>query len=167
MDPPSPPCLGREQRRALVRDAIHYFADHYAEPIQIAGLASALGVSEGCLALCFDHCQGRTPWQTLQQMRLSRLYEAISHRPAEPLEQLVDGCGLLPVTEANRAFQQAFGIDLGSFRRTSHRAAEDRRFRRSHPDGTDLVLQPGSFSPAPPPEGRGARGPRSHRPGNG
>ena len=51
-------------------------------------------------------------------------------------------CGLLPVTEANRAFQQAFGIDLGSFRRTSHRAAEDRRFRRSHPEAADLVVRP-------------------------
>ena len=142
MATPHPTPMGREQRRALVSEAIHYFADHYGEPIQIAGVASQLGVSEGCLALCFDHCQGRTPWQTLQQLRLNRLYEAIAHRPAEPLEQLVHRCGLLPVTEANRAFQQAFGIDLGSFRRTSHRAAEDRRFRRSHPNGADLVLKP-------------------------
>jgi transcriptional regulator GlxA family with amidase domain len=140
--PAEPPALGREERRALVREAINYFSLHYGEPIQIARLASHLGVSEGCLALCFDHCHGRTPWQALQQLRLNRLYDAIVQQPGDPLERLVGHCGLLPVTEANRAFQQAFGIDLGSFRRTSHRAAEDRRFRRSHPDPADLVLRP-------------------------
>lgn len=139
---PEPAALGRDERRALVRAAIAYFTHHYGEPIQIAGLASELGVSEGCLALCFDHCHGRTPWQALQQLRLNRLYEAIARQPGDPLEGLVSHCGLLPITEANRAFQQAFGIDLGSFRRTSHRAAEDRRFRRSHPDPADLVLRP-------------------------
>jgi transcriptional regulator GlxA family with amidase domain len=166
LPPPGP--LGREQRRSLVNEAIHYFANHYGEPIHIAGVASQLGVSEGCLALCFDHCRGHTPWQTLQQMRLNRLYEAIAHRPADPLEQLVRRCGLLPVTEANRAFQQAFGIDLGSFRRTSHRAAEDRRFRRSHPDSGDLVLKACALSPprAPAPAAP-APGLRSRRPGSG
>lgn len=139
---PGPVALGRDQRRALVSQAIHYFDHHYGEPIHIAGVACSLGVSEGCLALCFDHCHGRTPWQALQQVRLNRLYEAIAHRPATPLEQLVQRCGLLPVTEANRAFQQAFGIDLGSFRRTSHRAAQDRRFRRNHPEPGALVLNP-------------------------
>jgi len=140
--PPEPPALGREERRALVSQATAYFARHYGEPIQIGRLATDLGVSEGCLALCFDHCHGRTPWQALQQLRLNRLYDAIARQPGDPLERLVSHCGLLPVTEANRAFQQAFGIDLGSFRRTSHRAAEDRRFRRSHPNAADLVVRP-------------------------
>lgn len=140
--PPESPALGREERRTLVNQATAYFARHYGEPIQMAHLASELGVSEGCLALCFDHCHGRTPWQALQQLRLNRLYEAIARQPGDPLEHLVGHCGLLPVTEANRAFQQAFGIDLGSFRRTSHRAEEDRRFRRNHPDAADLVVRP-------------------------
>jgi transcriptional regulator GlxA family with amidase domain len=139
---PGASTLGREQRQALVSEAIDYFSIHYGEPIRIAGVASQLGVSEGCLALCFDHCYGRTPWQALQQLRLNRLFEAIASRPSAPLEQTVGLCGLLPVTEANRAFQQAFGIDLGSFRRTSHRASEDRHFRRDHPDAADLVIRP-------------------------
>jgi AraC-like DNA-binding protein len=132
--------LAPEARQRLVSGATSYFGTHYAEPIRIAAVASRLGVSEGCLALCFDHCRGRTPWESLQQLRLSRLYEAIASRPADPLELLVRHCGLQPVTEANRAFQKAFGIDLGSFRRTSHRAAADRRFRRTHPDAADLVM---------------------------
>ena len=148
---PTPPPSGRHphaphgpprEPNLLVREAVHYFSHHYGEPIQMARLASRLGVSESCLALCFDRCHGRTPWQALQQIRLNRLYDAIARQPGDPLERLVSLCGLLPVTEANRAFQQAFGIDLGSFRRTSHRAAEDRRFRRSHPNAADLVVRP-------------------------
>jgi hypothetical protein len=97
-------------------------------------------VSEGCLDLCFDLHRGRTPWETLQQLRLSRLFEAISEQPSQGIETQVQRCGLLPVTEANQAFQRAFGIDLGAFRHSCRRAAADRRFRRSHPDAADLVV---------------------------
>lgn len=132
--------LGADARLQLVNGATHYFGAHYAEPIRIASVASKLGVSEGCLDLCFDLHRGRTPWETLQQLRLSRLFEAISEQPSQGIETQVQRCGLLPVTEANQAFQRAFGIDLGAFRHSCRRAAADRRFRRSHPDAADLVV---------------------------
>jgi transcriptional regulator GlxA family with amidase domain len=132
--------LAQEARQRLVNGATSYFGAHYGEPIRIASVASRLGVSEGCLDLCFDLCRGRTPWETLQQLRLSRLFEAISEQPGQGIESHVQRCGLLTVTEANQAFQRAFGIDLGSFRHSCRRAAADRRFRRSHPDAADLVL---------------------------
>jgi transcriptional regulator GlxA family with amidase domain len=133
--------LGPEARQRLVHGATSYFAAHYAEPIRMASVASQLGVSEGCLDLCFDLCRGRTPWETLQQLRLSRLFEAISAQPSQGIETQVQRCGLLPVTEANQAFQRAFGIDLGAFRHSCRRAAADRSFRRSHPDAADLLVR--------------------------
>jgi AraC-like DNA-binding protein len=132
--------LGPEARQRLVHGATRYFGTHYAEPIRIDAVATRLGVSEGCLDLCFDLCRGRTPWESLQQLRLSRLFEAISAQPTQGIETQVQRCGLLPVTEANQAFQRAFGIDLGAFRHSCRRAAADRIFRRSHPDAADLVV---------------------------
>jgi hypothetical protein len=37
-------------------------------------------------------------------------------------------------------FEQTFGIEMALFLLTCRRAAEDRVFRRDHPDSRDLVL---------------------------
>ena len=111
----------------LVNQAVGYFADHFSETIELESMAEALGVNSDWLDLCFDHCRGKTPFQSLQHLRLSRLFEGIAAEPQRTLQQQVDRCGLASVMRANQSFEQLFGIGLAPFRRMCRRAAQDRQ----------------------------------------
>ena len=111
----------------LVNQAVGYFADHFSEAIELESMAEALGVNGDWLDLCFDHCRGKTPFQSLQHLRLSRLFEGIAAEPHRTLQQQVDRCGLASVMGASKSFEQLFGIGLAPFRRMCRRAARDRQ----------------------------------------
>ena len=111
----------------LVNQAVGYFADHFSEAIELESMAEALGVNGDWLDLCFDHCRGKTPFQSLQHLRLSRLFERIAAQPQITLQRQVDRCGLASVMVANHSFEQLFGIGLAPFRRMCRRAARDRQ----------------------------------------
>ena len=111
----------------LVTQAVGYFADHFSEAIELESMAEALGVNGDWLDLCFDHCRGKTPFQSLQHLRLSRLFECIAAQPQITLQRQVDRCGLASVMVANQSFEQLFGIGLAPFRRMCRRAARDRQ----------------------------------------
>ena len=111
----------------LVNQAVGYFADHFSEAIELESMAEALGVNGDWLDLCFDHCRGKTPFQSLQHLRLSRLFERIAAQPQITLQRQVDRCGLASVMVANQSFEQLFGIGLAPFRRMCRRAARDRQ----------------------------------------
>jgi len=111
----------------LVNQAVGYFADHFSEAIELESMAEALGVNGDWLDLCFDHCRGKTPFQSLQHLRLSRLFERIAAQPQITLQRQVDRCGLASVMVANQSFEQLFGIGLAPFRRMCRRAAQDRQ----------------------------------------
>jgi transcriptional regulator GlxA family with amidase domain len=111
----------------LVNQAVGFFADHFSEAIELESMAEALGVNGDWLDLCFDHCRGKTPFQSLQHLRLSRLFEGIAAEPHSTLQQQVDRCGLASVMGASKSFEQLFGIGLAPFRRMCRRAAQDRQ----------------------------------------
>jgi AraC-like DNA-binding protein len=134
--------LNSQRRLDVVSRANAYFARHYPEPIEMVALASHLGVSEPCLSFCFHQCRGKTPLQALQVYRLSQLYRAITDHPADPLPGQVAACGLPGLSQANALFEDFFGINLASFRHTSHRAQVDRRLRARHPEPEYLLTEP-------------------------
>ena len=111
----------------LVNQAVGFFAAHFSEAIELESMAEALGVNGDWLDLCFDHCRGKTPFQSLQHLRLSRLFEGIAAQPQITLQRQVDRCGLASVMVANQSFEQLFGIGLAPFRRMCRRAAQDRQ----------------------------------------
>jgi transcriptional regulator GlxA family with amidase domain len=106
---------------------VGYFADHFSEAIELESMAEALGVNGDWLDLCFDHCRGKTPFQSLQHLRLSRLFEGIAAEPQRTLQHQVNRCGLTSVMRANQSFEQLFGIGLAPFRLMCRRAARDRQ----------------------------------------
>ena len=61
-------------------------------------------------------------------------------QPEIPLEQQVSSCGLGSIQDTDLHFRNCFGIALRSFHDVSLRAAEDRRFRRSHPQRSSLII---------------------------
>lgn len=121
--------VARSQQLEVVHRAGRYFAHHFSEDIEFDAVARSIGVSAEWLDLCFDLCHGKTPFQALQHVRLSRLFEGIAAQPQSTLQHQVHRCGLASVMAANRLFEDLFGIGLAPFRRVCRRAAEDRLLR--------------------------------------
>ena len=126
----------------IVAEALQYFGRHFPEAIVITDLAARLGTSEDCLDFSFDRIRGMTPAQALQEHRLNRLFASLTAKPRQGLGQAIRSCGLGETVGVLPLFEQTFGIEMPLFLLTCRRAADDRLFRREHPEATSLI-QPG------------------------
>lgn len=124
----------------LVRQALAYFEQHAGERISIASIAAALEVREPDLEASFDQVRGMTPAQALLEHRLNRLFQLLTEQPRLGLKRAVQACGLAETPDVVPLFEQTFGIEMMLFLLTCRRAAEDRLFRRLHPEAEALVL---------------------------
>lgn len=124
----------------IVRDALAYFAQHFAEADLLSTLGKTLGTSSECLDFCFDQVRGMTPAEALLSFRLNRLFASLTDQPHQGLGSAIRSCGLGSTLNVVTQFETAFGIEMPLFLLTCRRAAEDRLFRRSHPEPAALVL---------------------------
>jgi AraC-like DNA-binding protein len=124
----------------VVAVARHYFGLHFQEPIEITAVPQALGISEECLNFSFDQVRGMTPAQALLEQRLNKLFAALTDQPHQGLRRAIQSCGLGCTAGVVALFEQTFGIDMPLFLLTCRRAADDRLFRREHPEPEALVL---------------------------
>jgi transcriptional regulator GlxA family with amidase domain len=124
----------------IVAQALHYFGQHFGDPIAITELAQLLGISEDCLDFSFDQVRGMTPAQALQEHRLNKLFTVLTDQPRQGLGRAIRSCGLGQTSGVVALFEQTFGIDMPLFLLTCRRAADDRLFRRLHPEPQALVL---------------------------
>jgi methylphosphotriester-DNA--protein-cysteine methyltransferase len=129
-----------ESAMQVVAKARHYFGLHLQEPIEITALPNALGISEDCLNSSFDQVRGMTPAQALLEQRLNKLFAALTDQPRQGLKHAIQCCGLDSTAGVVPLFEQTFGIDMPLFLLTCRRAADDRSFRRDHPEPEALVL---------------------------
>lgn len=125
----------------IVAGALHYFAGHFKEPEALRTTAPSLGVSEACLDFSFDQIRGMTPAEALLEHRLNRLFASLTDQPRQGLGEAIRACGLGHTAQVVPLFEQTFGIDMPIFLLTCRRAADDRSFRRLHPEPQALVIQ--------------------------
>ena len=124
----------------VVATTLRYFNLHFPEPIQIAEVGPLLGIAEDCLDFSFDKVRGMTPAQALLDLRLNQLFSTLTQEPRQGLGRAVRACGLGPTPGVLALFEQTFGIAMPLFLLTCRRAADDRQFRRVHPEPEALVL---------------------------
>ncbi|MFZ9148013.1 hypothetical protein [Vulcanococcus sp.] len=124
----------------IVAKARHYFGLHLQDPIDMSAVLQALGISQDCLNLSFGHVRGMTPAQALLEQRLNKLFAVLTDHPRQGLKRALRGCGLESTADVVALFEQTFGIEMPVFLQTCRRAADDRLFRRAHPEPSSLVL---------------------------
>lgn len=125
---------------SIVADALRYFSQHFDEANALAAVADKLGITDDCLDFSFDHVRGMTPAEALQEHRLNRLFGTLTDQPRQGLTRAIRSCGLGETRGAVALFERTFGIDMPLFLLTCRRAADDRLFRRKHPEAAALVL---------------------------
>ena len=125
---------------AIVAQCLRYFALHFSDAIAIDQLASTLGIPQRDLDCSFDQVRGMTPAQALLEHRLNQLFAALTEHPRQGLGNAIRACGLGQTAGVVLLFEQTFGIDMPLFLLTCRRAADDRLFRKAHPEPGALVL---------------------------
>ena len=129
-----------ENPMQIVAKIRQYFSLHAQELIDLGDLPSQLGISKQCLEVSVEQVRGMSLAQALQEHRLNRLFAALTDHPRQGLGHAIQACGLSRTQGVVALFEQAFGIEMPSFLLTWRRAADDRCFRRNHPEPESLVL---------------------------
>lgn len=113
---PSSPSLSEDTVREVVRQAAHYFNEHYNENISLSNVASALGYTHQYLNRLFRRVHGMSMLQYVQQVRLDKAIELMSVNPGITVKDIAGAIGM----ETNyfiRTFRKATGMTPDQYRK--------------------------------------------------
>jgi AraC family transcriptional regulator len=113
-DGAAPAPVRRQDERALA--AARYVESHAAEPLLLADVASAVGLSLFHLLRIFRRAIGVTPHQYLMRVRLLRAI-ALLRDTAEPVTAIAYAVGWTDLSNFTRTFTRDVGCNPGDFRR--------------------------------------------------
>jgi YesN/AraC family two-component response regulator len=108
--------LGSEARR-LVRRAMAYMHEHYAEPVSREGLADYLGISGSYLSHCFRTEVGMTPITYLNRYRVNQARLLLAESDKNMIE-IALAVGFSDGGYFGRVFRRQVGTSPDTYRRT-------------------------------------------------
>lgn len=120
-----------------VRTAIHYMLERLGEPLTVAEVAAAVGVTPRALQAAFRRDLDESPLLWLRARRLERAYRLLlaTSPPAESVTTVASACGFFHAGEFAMAFRARFGRTPSSVLREARRTVG---IRESDTDGAFL-----------------------------
>jgi signal transduction histidine kinase/AraC-like DNA-binding protein/response regulator of citrate/malate metabolism/ABC-type sugar transport system substrate-binding protein len=106
--------LGSEAQR-LVRKAMAYLHEHYADPLSREDLARSVGVSEGYLARCFRRETGVTPMIYLNRYRVNQA-KALLEAGSQSITEVALAVGFSDSAYFSNVFRREVGVSPGAYR---------------------------------------------------
>ena len=103
--------------RAQVERAIDYMETNLCEPLTLADVANASGLSPSHFARRFKSATGAPPHQYLMAMRVERAKRLLMQR--EPIAEIALACGFTHQEHLTRIFRRLTGATPASFRRAA------------------------------------------------
>jgi AraC family transcriptional regulator len=103
--------------RAQVERAIDFMEGNLSEPLALADVAKASGLSPSHFARRFKSATGAPPHQYLMAMRVERAKRMLLER--EPIVDIALACGFTHQEHLTRIFRRLTGMTPASFRRAS------------------------------------------------
>lgn len=105
------------QAQHLVRQAMAYIHEHYAESVTRAGLARYLSMNEDYLTLCFRKELGMTPIEYLNRYRVNQA-KALLTDGDKSITEIALAVGFSDSGYFSRVFRKKVGVSPEAFRRT-------------------------------------------------
>ena len=104
-----------------VNRAIDYVVSHLAEPLRLADVSRAAGVSPFHFHRVFQALVGVTLADFVKRLRLDKALFMMAHARRKSLTQVALACGFSSSSDFSRSFRQRFGVapssfDLGAWR---------------------------------------------------
>jgi YesN/AraC family two-component response regulator len=100
---------------AVVKQALAYLHQHYAEPLSRQQIARAVGVSEGYLSKIFKQEMGISPWDALNRFRIQRARELLKTTDKN-ITEIAAQVGFDDPSYFGRVFQQQVGLSPKKYR---------------------------------------------------
>ena len=117
--------LGSEAQR-VVRQAMAYIHEHYAEPFSRAKLAQAIGLSDRYLTRCFHAETGITPVEYLNRYRISQA-RTLLERGDMSITQVALAVGFADPSYFARVFRAQVGVAPREYQRGERPSSEESR----------------------------------------
>jgi AraC-like DNA-binding protein len=108
--------LGGEAQR-LIRSAMAYLHEHFAEPISRPDLARHVGITEDYLTFCFRQELGTTPIEYLHRYRVNQAKRLLKNSQ-ESITKIAMDVGFSDSGYFSRIFRRETGMSPEVFRRT-------------------------------------------------
>jgi AraC-like DNA-binding protein len=115
--------LGSKTQR-LVRKAMAYLHEHYAEPVSRESLARYVGASEGHLARCFRQETGVTPMVYLNRYRVNRAKALLADKDLS-ITEIALAVGFPDGAYFSHVFRREVGISPNAYRRGDRKAKDE------------------------------------------
>ncbi|TWT37634.1 Xylose operon regulatory protein [Posidoniimonas corsicana] len=103
-----------------MKKVLEYLLTNVAEPITIDELAEHADVSRRWLEYAFRDALGETPYHYLQRQRLILAKQLLRDDPTSPVYRIAQRTGFSSVKQLSNAFQKAYGVTPGEYRKLSH-----------------------------------------------
>jgi signal transduction histidine kinase/DNA-binding LacI/PurR family transcriptional regulator/AraC-like DNA-binding protein/DNA-binding LytR/AlgR family response regulator len=106
-----------EEARRLVRLAMGYIHQNFAEPLSRGDIASHVGISEDHLTFCFRQELGTTPITYLQRYRINQAKTLLKDSP-QTITEIALNVGFSDSSYFSRLFHRETGMSPEAFRRS-------------------------------------------------
>lgn len=111
---PSAPPFARQSDAALAR-AVHFLHEHFAEPLVMSNVASAVGYSVQHFQRLFREAYGEPPLAYLRRFRLHQAAVWLEENPNASVSETASRTGMDP-NYFIRSFKRAYGVAPGQYR---------------------------------------------------
>ncbi len=112
------------QASRIVRQAMAYIHEHYAESISRVELAGHVSITERYLTHCFRQELGITPMEYLNRYRVKRA-SILLEQGADSITAVAMSVGFSDSSYFNRVFRQEVGVTPGAYRRGKRTGVND------------------------------------------
>lgn len=103
----------------LIRPALSYMVEHYAETITVDQLAGYCNLSKSYFMSCFKHATGTSAIEHLIQLRLAAACKALNHTNGH-ISDIAVSCGYNNLSNFNRQFKKYIGCSPILYQKESH-----------------------------------------------
>jgi AraC-like DNA-binding protein len=110
---PGPPAAHTRPEHAAVRRARAYLLEHWDQPVPLAEVSAAAGLSRFELVRRFREQTGLTPHAFQTNARIERARTMLS--AGEPIARVAAACGFADQPHLTRVFRRAVGVTPGRF----------------------------------------------------
>lgn len=118
---PTAPPPARQSDAALAR-AVHFLHEHYAEPLVMSNVASAVGYSVQHFQRLFREAYGEPPLAYLRRFRLHQAAVWLEENPGASVSETAAKAGMDP-NYFIRSFKRAYGVPPGEYRNSKKKTA--------------------------------------------
>jgi AraC family transcriptional regulator of arabinose operon len=111
------PAHERRQLDERVLQAMDYVGRHFDQPVQVAMIARAVGLSASRLSHLFGEQTGQSPVAYLEATRLRHARELLEYS-ARPVSAIAEACGFSSAFYFSTRFRRHFGLSPSAFRQS-------------------------------------------------